>query len=372
MPNCGIGAARTLRLRLAFAWQSLGERSPTDEVSVSNRILCRVAAVTLVTGVLSLAASSSVMAQSSPAPDDWSVPRTGWGVPDLQGIWTNATLTPIERPDVLVGKTVLTAEEAAELETRSARRREASDRFILGEVGAYNQFWMDGGKNVTDDRRTSLIVDPPDGKIPWGPAGRRRYDLDSTKYGVGPFDSWEDADTGERCLTDGLPLVPLQGYNMNYHILQSPGWVAVLNEMFHEYRLIPIDGRAHVGPEIGQWLGDARGWWDGDTLVVDTTNFADKGHFLWRATWRAARTTLHLVERFTRIDNETIDYEFTMTDPAMFTGPWTATVPMTTNQTSRGVTSGPMFEYACHEGNYGLLNIMRGARAQDTRRSNGL
>ncbi len=329
-----------------------------------SRVLCHgVAAVALVTGVLSLASPLSVEAQSSQAPGAWAVPRVGWGVPDLQGIWTNATLTPIERPDSLVGKTVLTAEEAAELETRSAERRVASDRFIAGEVGAYNQFWMDGGKNVTGDRRTSLVVDPPDGKIPWAPEGRRRLELDLTKYGVGPFDSWEDADTGERCLTDGLPLVPLQGYNMNYHLLQSPGWVAVLNEMFHEYRLIPVDGRAHVPPEIGQLLGDARGRWEENTLVVETTHFADKGHFLWRATWRAARTTLHLVERFTRIDDETIDYEFTMTDPTMFTRPWTATVPMTTNQTSRGVTSGPMFEYACHEGNYGLLNIMRGARA---------
>jgi hypothetical protein len=286
-------------------------------------------------------------------------------VPDLQGVWTNATLTPIERPDSQTGKTVLTAEEAAELETRSAAGRAASDRFIPGEVGAYNQFWMDGGKNVTGDRRTSLIVDPPDGKIPWTPAGRRRLASDLARYGVGPFDSWEDADTGERCLTDGLPLVPLQGYNMNYHILQSPGWVMILNEMFHEYRVIPVDGRAHLPSEVGQLLGDARGRWEGDTLVVETTNFADKGHFLWRATWRGTRTGLYLIERFTRVDDETVDYEFTMTDPAMFTQPWTATLPMTTNQASRGVTAGPMFEYACHEGNYGLLNIMRGARAQE-------
>ena len=295
----------------------------------------------------------------------WTAPRTSWDVPDLQGIWTNATLTPVERPDSLAGKDVLTAEEAAELETRSAERRVASDRFIPGNVGAYNQFWMDAGTRVVGNRRTSLVVDPPDGKIPWTPDGRRRYEVDSTKYGVGPFDSWEDADTGERCLTDGLPLVPLQGYNMNYHILQAPGWVAILNEMFHEYRLIPVDGRTHVRSEIGQWLGDARGRWEGDTLVVETTNFADKGHLLWRATWRAARTSLHLVERITRVDTETIDYEFTMTDPAMFARPWTASVPMTTNHASRGVTSGPMFEYACHEGNYGIVNILAGARAQD-------
>ena len=333
---------------------------------MSKRIWCRVVVATLVTGAVSLFLSTRfATAQPSAAPGVWTAPRTGWGVPDLQGIWTNATLTPIERPDALADKTVLTAEEAAELEVRSAEQREASDRFIPGNVGAYNQFWMDGGKNVTGDRRTSLIVDPPDGKIPWTSAGRRRLESDLARYGVGPFNSWEDADTGERCLTDGLPLVPLQGYNMNYHILQSPGWVLILNEMFHEYRLIPVDGRAHLPSAVGQMLGDARGRWEDDTLVVETTNFADKGHFLWRATWRGTRTGLRLVERFTRIDDETVDYEFTMTDPAMFTQPWTATLPMTTNQASRGVTAGPMFEYACHEGNYGLLNIMRGARAQE-------
>ena len=305
-------------------------------------------------------------AEPSPeAPAAWTAPRTPWGDPDLQGVWTNATLTPIERPAGLADKAVLTAEEAAALEVRSAESRAESDRFVLGSVGAYNQFWMDSGKNVTEDRRTALITDPPDGRIPWTEAGRRRLASDGARYGVGPFDTWEDADTGERCLTDGLPLVPLQGYNMNYHILQSPGWVVILNEMFHEYRTIPVDGRAHLDADIGQLLGDARGRWEGDTLVVETTNFSDKRHFLWRATWRAARPSLHLVERFTRVDDQTIDYEFTMTDPEMFTRPWTASVPMTTDQASRGVTTGPLFEYACHEGNYGLLNIMRGARVEE-------
>ena len=170
---------------------------------------------------------------------DWTAPRTAWGDPDLQGVWTNATLTPIERPASLGDQAVLTAEEAAELEVRTAESRAASDRFIPGNVGAYNQFWMDSGKNVTEDRRTSLITDPADGRIPWTEAGRERLESDLARYGVGPFNTYEDADTGERCLTDGLPLVPLQGYNMNYHILQSPGWVAILNEMFHEYRMIP-------------------------------------------------------------------------------------------------------------------------------------
>ena len=297
----------------------------------------------------------------------WTAPRTAWGVPDIQGIWTNATLTPVERPAAMAGQEVLTAEEAAAFETSSAEARAASDRFIPGNVGAYNQFWMDSGKVVTGDRRTSLVTDPADGRIPWTPAGRERLASDSARYGVGPFDSYTDADTGERCLTDGLPFVPLQGYNMNYHVLQSEGWVVMLNEMFHEFRLIPTDGRAHVPARVGQWLGDSRGRWEGDTLVVETAAFADKSRYLWRATWRAARPGLRLVERFTRVDDETLDYEFTMTDPDMFTRPWTARVPMTTDHASRGVTSGPMYEYACHEGNYGLLNIMRGARAEDAR-----
>ena len=325
----------------------------------SRTLLLATACAMLVAGAI-----AAPYAQST-GREAYTAPRTGWGVPDIQGIWTNATLTPIERPETMSDQNVLTAEEAAAFETSSAAARAASDRFIPGNVGAYNQFWMDGGKVMTGDRRTSLVTDPPDGRIPWTAAGRERLAADSAKYGVGPFDSWTDADTGERCLTDGLPFVPLQGYNMNYHILQSEGWVAMLNEMFHEFRLIPTDGRSHVPVHVGQWLGDSRGRWEGDTLVVETTAFADRSDDLWRATWRAARPGLHMVERFTRVDEQTLDYEFTMTDPDMFTRPWTARLPMTTDHASRGVTSGPMYEYACHEGNYGLLNIMRGARAED-------
>ena len=300
-----------------------------------------------------------------PQSSNWTPLETPWGDPDLQGVWTNATLTPLERPDAMADKSMLTAEEAADFENRSAEQRTASDRFIPGNVGAYNQFWMDGGTLVTGDRRTALITDPPDGRIPWTEVGRRRLSSDLERYGVGPFDTYIGADTGERCLTDGLPFVPLQGYNMNYQIFQSPGWVAIINEMFHEYRLIPVDGRPHVPSHVGQILGDARGRWEGNTLVVETQSFADKSHFLWRATWRGSRPSLRLVERFTRVDEDTIDYEFTMTDLEMFTQPWTALVPMTTDQASRGVTSGPLYEYACHEGNYGLLNIMRGARVEE-------
>ena len=338
---------------------------------MSHRVLASTGVLATVIAVVSLAPVPIAGQAQTAAADTWTPPRTPWGEPDLQGIWTNATLTPMERPRSLADKAVLTAEEAGELEARAAERRRASDRFIPGNVGGYNQFWMDAGTKVVGNRRSSLVVDPPDGRIPWTPKGRERYELDSTKYGVGPFDSWVDLDTGERCLTDGLPLVPLQGYNMNYHIIQSPGWVAILNEMFHEYRLIPVDGRPHVSDNIGQWLGDARGRWEGDTLVVETTNFADKGHYLWRATWRAARPTLHLIERFTRVDAETLNYDFTMTDPTMFTRPWTAWIPMTTNHESRGVTAGPMFEYACHEGNYAIVNILAGVRADEASTQSG-
>ncbi|MCY4122769.1 MAG: hypothetical protein OXG72_17815, partial [Acidobacteria bacterium] len=188
----------------------------------SRNLLLATACAMLVAGTIAVPYAQSTSGEA------YTAPRTPWGVPDIQGIWTNATLTPIERPEALAGQDVLTAEEAAAFETSSAEARAASDRFIPGNVGAYNQFWMDGGKVMTGDRRTSLITDPPDGRIPWTEAGRERLAEDSAKYGVGPFDSWIDADTGERCLTDGLPFVPLQGYNMNYHILQTEGWVAML------------------------------------------------------------------------------------------------------------------------------------------------
>ena len=185
-------------------------------------------------------------------PETSNVPQTSWGKPDLQGVWTNATLTPLERASSMEGRDLLTAEEVANLEQAADDRNErllneaAQRTDVGGNIGAYNNFWMDQGTRTVDGRRTALIVDPPNGQIPWTQTGRARFESDSARYGVGPYNSWIDADTGERCLTDGLPLLPLQGYNMNYHILQSDGWVAILNEMFHEYRMIPTDGRTHA------------------------------------------------------------------------------------------------------------------------------
>ena len=296
-----------------------------------------------------------------------SPPRTPWGDPDLSGIWTNATITPLERPRELGETPFLTKEEVAALEARAARDQFTDRAPRDGDPGTYNQVWFDRGTRIVPTGRTSLIVDPPDGRIPWTAEARDDYERARARYGVGPYDSYLDLDTGERCITDGLPMVPTQGYNMNYHILQTSSYVAILHEMFHEFRIIPldVDGRPHVDRRIGQWLGDARGRWEGDTLVVETTNFADTTHYWWAATWRAARPSLRLVERLTRIDPDTIDYRFTMHDPESFTRPWTAVIPMTTNQAERGVTSGQMFEYACHEGNYGLVNVLRGARARE-------
>jgi len=303
-------------------------------------------------------ASVAVLGQQ-PATD--GVPRTPWGAPDLQGRWTGSSLTPLERPRDLAGREFLTAEEVSALESRAAERRvDAAPR--AGDPGTYNQVWFDPGTTVIPGGRTSLIIEPSDGRIPFTEAGREHSRVSSARYGVGPRDSYVDLDTGERCLTDGLPL-RYSGYNANYQIFQTADHVAILGEMFRDLRIIPLDSRPSTA--IPQWLGDGRGRWEGDTLVVDTGSFADKGRYWWASAWRASRPTLRLVERFTRVDAETLDYEFTMEDPEMFAQPWTAAIPLTTNQTARGVTNGPLFEYACHEGNYGMMNVLAGARAQD-------
>ena len=301
--------------------------------------------------------------------DGWTAPLTPWGDPDLQGVWTSATLTPLERPDGQAGRELLTEEEAAAIEQRSAASRVANDgKSAPGTVGGYNQVWLDAGTRITGSRRTALIVDPPDGRIPWRPGEREAHDRERARYGVGPFHSYTDTDTGERCITDGLPnMVPLQPYNMNLQVLQTPGQVVMLHEMYHELRVIPLDDRPLTG--IEQWTGEARGLWEGDTLVVETVNFADKPDAFWSSPWRKARSTLTLVERFTRVGPESIDYTFTLEDPEVFARPWTASAPMTTDQASRGVTAGQLWEYACHEGNHAMVNILSGARAEEARAS---
>ena len=285
---------------------------------------------------------------------------------DLQGIWTTATLTPLERPAALADRASMSPEEMRRLERDTERALvERSEKPPPGSVGGYNREWLDPGMKALPDGRTSLIVDPPDGRIPWRPEAKAASDAERARYGKGPYDSYMDLDTGERCISDGVTLAPLQPYNMNYQIFQTPEWLAIAGEMYHEYRLIPLDCRPHVPAAVGPWLGDGRGRWEGDTLVVVSRGFADKSDSYWAWPWRGARPSLTVTERFRRVDASTVDYRFTIEDPAMFTRPWTVAAPMTTDQASRGVTAGPLFEYACHEGNYALPNVLRGAREEE-------
>ena len=290
------------------------------------------------------------------------VPRTPWGAPDLQGVWTGSTLTPLERPTDLADKSFLTEEEVVALEYRADESRFVERTPQAGDPGTYNQAWFAPGTRVVADRRTSLVIDPPDGRIPYTSELRARGRLQAIYRVSGQRNSWVDVDTGERCLTDGVPMFWL-GYNPNHQIVQTPDHIVVLHEMFRDRRIIPLDGRSHG--TIRQWNGDIRGRWEGDTLVVESRGFVDKMSDRWAQTWRMPTETMRLVERFTRRDADTLEYEFTITDPVKFERSWSARIPLTTNQAARGVTEGPLFEYACHEGNYSLANVLRGARAEE-------
>ena len=290
------------------------------------------------------------------------VARTPWGKPDLSGIWDFRTMTPLERPDELVGKEVLTDDEAAEYEQKRLRALDKDRRPSDGDGisvaqdvrNAYNQFWWDYGTKLTEDKRTSLIVDPTDGRIPplTPPAQNRRDARRAVRER--PAHGPEDRSVGERCILGfnaGPPMNP-SVYNNNVHIFQTPDYIVFLIEMVHDARIVPTDGRPHIPRHIPQWRGDSRGRWIGDTLVVDTTNFTGKTSF------RGSGAGMHLVERFTRVDADTLLYEYTIDDPESFETNWSAAIPMTK-------TEGPMFEYACHEGNYSMFNLLAGARAQE-------
>ncbi len=286
-------------------------------------------------------------------------PRTPWGAPDLQGVWDFRTITPLQRPEELGDQEFLTEEEAANREQAAVNRDielwEAAPRRTEagGSVGAYNNFWMDRGTNVIETRRTSLIIDPPNGRMPpLSEDGQRRADERQARRAASPADSWLDRSSFDRCIlgfNQGPPMTP-GGYNQNMQLFQTEDHVVVLNEMVHDSRIIPIDGRARPG--IDSWTGESRGHWEGDTLVVETIDFSDKH------SWRGTTPDRHLIERFTRVDADTLVYEFTVTDPGTWTAPWTAQVPMRLNEL-------PLFEYACHEGNYSLEGILSGARADE-------
>jgi hypothetical protein len=302
--------------------------------------------------------SQTAPARKTGAVKNWTPPRTPDGHPDLQGTWTNATITPFERPTQLSGQQVLTdAEAKAEEEQAAEGRVDRAPR--AGDPGNYNQFWFDRGTKVVVTKRSSLVIDPADGHVPSLTPEAAKREQEARVYArMHPADGPEDRSLQERCIlwgTAGPPMVP-GPYNNNYQIIQGPGYVAILVEMIHDVRMIPTDGSPHLPKTIRQWMGDPRGHWEGDTLVVDTTNFTDKTRF------RGSDENLHLVERFTRVSPDVILYRFTVDDPTAFTRSWTAEIPMTKSD-------GPLFEYACNEGNYALVDILRGARAQEKQES---
>ena len=284
--------------------------------------------------------------------------RTPWGDPDLQGSWSNATTTPLERPAKYANREFLTKEEMAAQNEQTAVATDKRDKPGTPQDvnGAYNGFWWERGWS---DGRTSLIYDPPDGRIPkLTPAGQarkaeqaRRAQSNEGELGAGPYNGPEDVELYTRCIIRAaLPRVPT-GYDNNYEIVQTPGYVAILQEQMHETRVIPLNGSPHLDSGVPQWLGDSRGRWEGNTLVVETTNFSDQ------ATFEGSTRNMRLVERWTRVADDRIDYRFTVEDPATWTRPWSAAIAWT--------ATGNLYEYACHEDNYGLYGILAGARAQE-------
>ena len=337
----------------------------------------RGSAVALVLLALALGSTGPAAVQS-----EFEPPRLADGKPDLQGVWDFRTLTPLQRPEDRADQALLTPEEAAEIEAAAVQRAIEADRPseirteplpVGGNVGGYNNFWFDRGAGVVDDRRTSLIVDPPTGRIPEPQRDAKQQETtnDDTsppdrpvRFRVGGIGTHgpEDRGLAERCLlgfNTGPPIVP-GGYNQNMQLFQTPDHVVILNEMVHDARIVPLDGRDPLPEDMRQWMGSSRGHWEGDTLVVETTNFTDLTASFGPSVRSAIGTgaTMHLTERFSRVAEDTLLYEFTVDDPTSFTRPFTAAIPM-----KRGAA--PLFEYACHEGNYGMLNLLSGARAQE-------
>ena len=336
-------------------------------------------------GALTLAAIIALApaAAAQPAsPENWEAPRTAWGAPDIGGIWNSSTVTPLQRPESLGDQAFLTAEEAAAIEQRvvEANARANAPSVVRteplpvgGNVGGYNAFWLDRGTTVVPTRRTSLVIDPPNGRLPaLTPEAEAhvnseaRQRLKAIREGLVPADSHEQFDYGDRCIWyRGVPSLPT-AYNNNYHIVQTENVIAILQEHIHDVRFIHLDGRPAIDTGIAQFGGHSRGRWEGDTLVVETTGFGERAYLFSSGpgpqggiNWDLS-PELRVVERFTRVAPGTLDYEFTLEDPNVWTRPWTGSSPW-------ALSDQPMFEYACHEGNYGLYNILAGSRAEEAR-----
>jgi hypothetical protein len=297
---------------------------------------------------------------------NWTVPRAADGHPDLQGIWTNATLTPMQRPAEFAAKKTVTDAEATvyekkDLETNNIDNPEAPllARAGSAETGGYNNLFIDRGTQlarVDGEKRTSLIIDPPDGRVPPPTEEARALTAAIVKRGFDRYDTVKDRPLAERCIvgfgsTSGPPMMPVL-YNNTYQIVQNKDTIMILVEMVHDVRVIRMYG-THKPAEIKQWLGDSIGHWEGDTLVVDTTNFTDQTRFA------GSGESLHVIERFQRVGPDSILYRATVDDPHTFTTQWTVEFPFV-------ASPGPIFEYACHEGNYAMPDILGGARRLET------
>ena len=286
--------------------------------------------------------------------------------PSLEGIWTNATLTPMQRPAELAGKEFFTPAEAAEYEKRLTAVTTADAAPKQGDVGAYNAAFFDRGSRIVKTRRTSLVMEPADGRIPaFTPAAQAKYTAFRQQFALTGFNGPEDRDLSERCLMFsgiGPPMLP-EPYNNNYQIVESPGYISILSEMNHDARVIPTNGRAHLPSAVPQWHGDSVGRWEGNTFVVDTTNVrvTKHSHFGVGYSGGMADENFRVTERFTRTAPDTIMYRATVTDPTVYSAPWTM-------EYSMSKIVGPLFEYACHEGNYGMVGILEGARAQEKKK----
>jgi hypothetical protein len=304
-------------------------------------------------------------AQTAPQP----VPRTAWGAPDLQGVYDFGTATPFQRPAELAGRAEFTPEEAAVQEQiNAAQFAEGLNTENLTPPN-YNNFWFDNGSGILPTRQSSLIVDPPDGRIPARTPQWERKDAAEQAAGGYPVrlhfggigvDGPEDRGLGERCLlgfNSGPPVMP-SAYNNYLQVFQTPDHVVILTEMVHEVRIVPLDGRDRLSRKIPQWLGDGRGRWEGDTLVIETENFRpDRGMSMGgRSVGPSER--MKLTERLTRVDEGYLLYEYTYDDAEVYTSTFSVSIPLRR-------TDNAVFEYACHEGNYGLLNILEGARAEE-------
>lgn len=339
---------------------------------MSRRLPARVGVLTAMAvllvqapGAAEQVAAGAAQGASAPATTNVTPPRTPWGDPDLQGVYTFSTRTPLERPSAQADRATYTEAERAELEERVQREREEREAGPTDPdrpPGGYNLFWTAGEQGRLTGR-TSLIVDPQDGRrpplTPQGEKTRERRVADAAARRIGEvtlYNTWEDHPNYTRCVSRPMPRIG-QAYNHGVLVLQTPGYVALFYESMHDVRIVPLDGRPHLHSSIRQWNGDARGRFEGHTLVVDWTNFTDTQEFAG-----APQGTMRFTERFTRIDTNTINYEVTVTDPGTWTRPWTFLLPWRSDDPNYQKPE-DLYEYACHEGNYRMMeNSLRGTR----------